>query len=125
MERRRSLSICCRAPAPYAEIWRSGESRDLDEEPILGGAYLPRKFKPRLIHLPQNDIDLHANDMNFVAIAENGKLVGFNLRWAGACQNRHGNKKTYARTAGGFGFLPAGAHAGGGGSRGLRPARLG
>lgn len=48
---------------------------------------------------PQNDIDLHANDMNFVAIAENGKLVGFNLLVGGGLSIEHGNKKTYARTA--------------------------
>lgn len=55
---------------------------------------------------PQNDIDLHANDMNFVAIAENGKLVGFNLLVGGGLSIEHGNKKTYARTASEFGFLP-------------------
>lgn len=55
---------------------------------------------------PQNDIDLHANDMNFVAIAENGKLVGFNLLVGGGLSIEHGNKKTYARTASRFGYLP-------------------
>lgn len=55
---------------------------------------------------PQNDIDLHANDMNFVAIAENGKLVGFNLLVGGGLSIEHGNKKTYARTASEFGYLP-------------------
>ncbi len=37
--------------------------------------------------------------MNFVAIAENGKLVGFNLLVGGGLSIEHGNKKTYARTA--------------------------
>lgn len=55
---------------------------------------------------PQNDIDLHANDMNFVAVAENGKLVGFNLLVGGGLSIEHGNKKTYARTASEFGYLP-------------------
>lgn len=44
--------------------------------------------------------------MNFVAIAENGKLVGFNLLVGGGLSIEHGNKKTYARTASEFGFLP-------------------
>ncbi len=77
-----------------------------DEEPILGQTYLPRKFKTTVVIPPQNDIDLHANDMNFVAIAENGKLVGFNLLVGGGLSIEHGNKKTYARTASEFGFLP-------------------
>ena len=36
----------------------------------------------------RSDIDLHANDMNFVAIAENGKLVGFNLLVSSAARWR-------------------------------------
>ena len=61
----------------YAEIWLDQEKvATTDEEPILGQTYLPRKFKTTVVIPPQNDIDLHANDMNFVAIAENGKLVG-------------------------------------------------
>ncbi|HGY0225105.1 TPA: NADPH-dependent assimilatory sulfite reductase hemoprotein subunit [Klebsiella pneumoniae] len=67
---------------------------------------LPRKFKTTVVIPPQNDIDLHANDMNFVAIAENGKLVGFNLLVGGGLSIEHGNKKTYARTASEFGYLP-------------------
>ncbi len=88
-----------------------------DEEPILGQTYLPRKFKTTVVIPPQNDIDLHANDMNFVAIAENGKLVGFNLLVGGGLSIEHGNKKTYARTASEFGYSAAGAYAGGGRSR--------
>ena len=55
---------------------------------------------------PHNDVDLHANDLNFVAIAENGKLIGFNLLVGGGLSIDHGNKATYARTASEFGFLP-------------------
>lgn len=28
---------------------------------------------------PHNDVDIHANDLNFVAISDHGKLVGFNV----------------------------------------------
>lgn len=91
----------------YAEIWLDQEKvSTTDEEPILGQTYLPRKFKTTVVIPPQNDIDLHANDMNFVAIAENGKLVGFNLLVGGGLSIEHGNKKTYARTASEFGYLP-------------------
>ncbi len=105
--RRKSLNICCRVPA---RMRRSGSINKkvatTDEEPILGQTYLPRKFKTTVVIPPQNDIDLHANDMNFVAIAENGKLVGFNLLVGGGLSIEHGNKKTYARTASEFGYLP-------------------
>ncbi|MEL0552717.1 MULTISPECIES: assimilatory sulfite reductase (NADPH) hemoprotein subunit [Klebsiella/Raoultella group] len=91
----------------YAEIWLDQKKvATTDEEPILGPTYLPRKFKTTVVIPPQNDIDLHANDMNFVAIAENGKLVGFNLLVGGGLSIDHGNKKTYARTASEFGYLP-------------------
>jgi len=91
----------------YAEIWWDKEKvATTDKEPILGETYLPRKFKTTVVVPPHNDIDLHANDMNFVAISENGKLIGFNLLVGGGLSLEHGNKATYARTASEFGFLP-------------------
>ncbi|MCS5990439.1 assimilatory sulfite reductase (NADPH) hemoprotein subunit [Klebsiella variicola subsp. variicola] len=104
---KRSPSICCRVPALMPRSgWIRKKVATTDEEPILGQTYLPRKFKTTVVIPPQNDIDLHANDMNFVAIAENGKLVGFNLLVGGGLSIEHGNKKTYARTASEFGYLP-------------------
>ncbi|WP_034916604.1 assimilatory sulfite reductase (NADPH) hemoprotein subunit [Erwinia sp. 9145] len=91
----------------YAEIWLDKEKvATTDKEPILGETYLPRKFKTTVVVPPHNDVDLHANDLNFVAIAENGKLVGFNLLVGGGLSIDHGNKATYARTASEFGYLP-------------------
>ena len=55
---------------------------------------------------PHNDVDLHANDLNFVAIGENGKLVGFNVLVGGGLSMEHGNTKTYPNTAIEFGFVP-------------------
>ncbi|MBC3767531.1 assimilatory sulfite reductase (NADPH) hemoprotein subunit [Neptunicella marina] len=93
----------------YAEIWLDGEkieSTELEEEPILSGTYLPRKFKTTVVIPPQNDVDVHANDLNFVAIAENGKLVGFNVLVGGGLAMTHGDKTTYPRKASDFGFIP-------------------
>ncbi|MBP2168063.1 sulfite reductase (NADPH) hemoprotein beta-component [Erwinia toletana] len=91
----------------YAEIWLDKEKvATTDKEPILGETYLPRKFKTTVVVPPHNDVDLHANDLNFIAIAENGKLVGFNLLVGGGLSIEHGNKATYARTASEFGYLP-------------------
>ncbi|MBS0905023.1 assimilatory sulfite reductase (NADPH) hemoprotein subunit [Pantoea dispersa] len=91
----------------YAEIWWDQEKvATTDQEPILGETYLPRKFKTTVVVPPHNDVDLHANDLNFIAIAENGKLIGFNLLVGGGLSIEHGNKATYARTASEFGYLP-------------------
>ncbi|MDC0612358.1 assimilatory sulfite reductase (NADPH) hemoprotein subunit [Vibrio sp.] len=91
----------------YAEIWLDGEKVETtDEEPILGSTYLPRKFKTTVVIPPHNDIDVHANDLNFVAIAENGKLIGFNVLVGGGLAMTHGDKSTYPRRADDFGFIP-------------------
>ncbi|WP_318490377.1 assimilatory sulfite reductase (NADPH) hemoprotein subunit [Photobacterium leiognathi] len=91
----------------YAEIWLDGEKLETtDEEPILGSNYLPRKFKTTVVIPPQNDVDVHANDLNFVAIADNGKLVGFNVLVGGGLAMTHGDHSTYPRRADDFGFIP-------------------
>lgn len=91
----------------YAEVWLDQEKVETtDEEPILGATYLPRKFKTTVVIPPQNDVDLHANDLNFVAIADNGKLVGFNVLVGGGLSIAHGDKATFARTASELGFIP-------------------
>ncbi|RDV24020.1 assimilatory sulfite reductase (NADPH) hemoprotein subunit [Alteromonas aestuariivivens] len=93
----------------YAEIWLDGEkveSTEQEVEPILGDTYLPRKFKTTVVIPPQNDVDVHANDLNFVAIAENGKLIGFNVLVGGGLAMTHGDTSTYPRKADDFGFIP-------------------
>lgn len=89
----------------YAEIWLDGEKAESTEEPILGSTYLPRKFKTTVVIPPHNDIDVHANDLNFVAIAENGKLVGFNVLVGGGLAMTHGDTSTFPRKADDFGFI--------------------
>ncbi|WP_458734250.1 assimilatory sulfite reductase (NADPH) hemoprotein subunit [Zobellella taiwanensis] len=91
----------------YLEVWLDGERLDTpDQEPILGSTYLPRKFKTTVVIPPQNDVDVHANDLNFVAIADNGKLVGFNVLVGGGLAMTHGDTATYPRKATDFGFIP-------------------
>ncbi|MBK1880162.1 assimilatory sulfite reductase (NADPH) hemoprotein subunit [Pelagicoccus mobilis] len=98
----------------YAEIWLDNEKQfstedDFqDEEPILGKTYLPRKFKTTVIIPPHNDVDMHANDMNFVAVAdESGKsLAGFNVVLGGGLSFAHGTTYTYPTTARDFGYIP-------------------
>lgn len=106
----------------YAEIWLDGKKLHSTEdlvtatlpesvksgdatEPILGKSYLPRKFKTTVVIPPHNDVDLHANDLNFVAIEKEGKLIGFNVLVGGGLSMEHGNHKTYPNTAQEFGFI--------------------
>jgi sulfite reductase (NADPH) hemoprotein beta-component len=90
----------------YAEIWLDGERLETtDQEPILGDTYLPRKFKTTVVVPPQNDVDVHANDLNFVAIAVAGKLTGFNVLVGGGLAMTHGDTSTYPRKADDFGFI--------------------
>jgi sulfite reductase (NADPH) hemoprotein beta-component len=90
----------------YAEVWLDEEKVETTEEPILGSNYLPRKFKTTVVIPPQNDVDVHANDLSFVAIAEGDKLVGFNVLVGGGLAMTHGDHSTFPRKADDFGFIP-------------------
>jgi len=89
----------------YVEIWLDGKKEKTTEEPILGATYLPRKFKTTVSIPPNNEIDIHANDLNFVAIAEDGNLIGFNVLVGGGLAITHGDTGTYPRKADDFGFI--------------------
>lgn len=83
---------------------------DLDEsgapiDKLYGKTYLPRKFKTGFAIPPNNDTDIFTNDMGFVAIVENGKLLGYNLLVGGGLGTSHGNKLTFPRLADVIGFL--------------------
>ena len=47
-----------------------------------------------------------AVETDFVAIAENGQLIGFNVLVGGGLAMTHGDKSTYPRKASDFGFIP-------------------
>lgn len=92
----------------YAEIWLDGEKveqTNAEVEPILGSNYLPRKFKTTVVIPPDNDIDVHANDLNFVAISDGKKLIGFNVLVGGGLAMTFGDDSTYPRKADDFGFI--------------------
>ena len=90
----------------YMEVWLDGKKEKTTEEPILGSTYLPRKFKTTVTVPPNNEVDIHANDLNFIAIAEEGKLVGFNVLVGGGLAMTYGETATYPRKADDFGFIP-------------------
>ncbi|GAA5132654.1 assimilatory sulfite reductase (NADPH) hemoprotein subunit [Thalassotalea piscium] len=94
----------------YAEVWLDSEKVEdtaQEAEPILGSTYLPRKFKTAVVIPPLNDVDVHGNDLSFVAIQEAGELIGFNVLVGGGLAMTHGDKSTYPRKADDFGFISA------------------
>ncbi|MBK5964155.1 sulfite reductase subunit beta [Thiocystis minor] len=91
----------------YHELWLDGEQVAGEEsEPLYGATYLPRKFKTAVAVPPINDVDVYANDLGFIAIAEAGRLVGFNVLAGGGMGTTHRDTSTYPRLADSLGFLP-------------------
>jgi len=88
-------------------VWLDGEKvQQPENEAILGNSYLPRKFKTAVVIPPQNDVDLHANDLNFVAVQNDGELIGFNVLVGGGLAMTQGDNSTYPRLASEFGYIP-------------------
>ncbi|TPX31919.1 assimilatory sulfite reductase (NADPH) [Synchytrium microbalum] len=91
----------------YHEIWLDKKmvAGSADEEPIYGKLYLPRKFKTAVAIPPSNDVDVFAHDLGYIAIVEDGKLVGFNVSVGGGMGMTHGAKKTFPRLGEVMGFV--------------------
>ncbi|MCC7463860.1 MAG: assimilatory sulfite reductase (NADPH) hemoprotein subunit [Gammaproteobacteria bacterium] len=91
----------------YHELWLDGEQLvgEPAPEPLYGETYLPRKFKIGLAIPPLNDIDVFAQDLGLIAVAEGGHLAGFNLAVGGGMGASHGDPATYPRLAEVIGFI--------------------
>mmetsp|Transcript_69813 Transcript_69813/g.161496 ORF Transcript_69813/g.161496 Transcript_69813/m.161496 type:complete len:952 (+) Transcript_69813:47-2902(+) len=76
----------------------------IEEEPLYGKTYLPRKFKVAVAIPPSNDVDVFAHCCGFIAIIEGGKLQGFNVTVGGGLGFTHNNQKTFPRLADVIGF---------------------
>lgn len=92
----------------YREIWYGEERTPSDgpEEPLYGKTYMPRKFKIGFVIPPINDIDVYAQDLGFIAIAEKGRLEGFDIAIGGGMGRTDNAPKTYPRLASVIGFAP-------------------
>ena len=90
----------------WHETWLDEPPTDGNEsEPLLGDAYLPRKFKIGFAVPPENDIDVYSQDVGLVAIVEDGALAGYDVLVGGGMGASHGDAKTYPRTASPLGFI--------------------
>ena len=76
------------------------------EEPFYGRTYLPRKFKIGFALPPSNDIDVYAQDLGLIAIADEEQLIGFNVAIGGGMGRTDQALETYPRLASVIGFVP-------------------
>ena len=95
----------------YHEIWLDGEKVEdksgdakTGEEPLYGVHYLPRKFKTVIAVPPDNDVDIFAHCLGYIAIIEKGDVVGWNVTVGGGMGMTHGDTNTFPRTADMLGF---------------------
>lgn len=91
----------------YHEIWLDGEKlpdSGAEEEPLYGPTYLPRKFKIGIAVPPWNDVDVFTQDLGFIAVSEQGRLIGFNVVVGGGMGATHGEPQTYPRLGDVLGF---------------------
>lgn len=91
----------------YDEIWyeTSESEKQSNEEPIYSPLYLPRKFKVGFAIPPSNDIDVYAQDVGFISIISENKLIGFNLCVGGGMGKIDNRDDSYPRLAEEVGFV--------------------
>lgn len=90
----------------WREIFINDEkvTKEPEVEPIYGATYLPRKFKIAVAVPPQNDVDVFAHDLSYIAIVENGDVVGYNVLIGGGMGATHGDAETFPRVGEVIGF---------------------
>jgi len=83
----------------YSEIWLDGEkAADVgtpEEEPLYGNTYLPRKFKIGIALPWDNCIDVLAQDLGFLAVAQGNRIIGYNVYVGGGLGMTHNKPATF------------------------------
>lgn len=84
----------------YHEIWLDeklvADSKE-EVEPLYGNRYLPRKFKIAVVVPPNNDCDVFSQDLGFIAIVKNKKIVNYNVVIGGGLGSTFGILEAYPR----------------------------
>jgi sulfite reductase (ferredoxin) len=98
----------------YAELWLDGtevarigpdDGQPLEEEPLYGRTYLPRKFKSCVTVAGDNSVDLFTHDLGFAAIFDGPDHVGWNVYTGGGLGRTHRKPETFPRLADPLGFV--------------------
>lgn len=99
-------ALAPKTPA-YHEIWmtdpETGE-KTLEgggpiEEPLYGPTYLPRKFKLGIALPEDNCIDIYTQDVGFLAVVRDDKIIGYNVLAGGGMGTTPSAKKTFPALA--------------------------
>lgn len=107
------------ATGAYHEIWldgrkvESGEAsppaspeRGSEAEPLYGDTYLPRKFKAAVALPEDNSVDVHTQDLGFVAVVDDdGEIRGVDVLVGGGLGMTHRKADTFARLGSRLGYV--------------------
>ena len=100
----------------YHELWLKDPDTGEEElvgggpnghevEPIYGPTYLPRKFKTAIGLPGDNCVDIYANDLGFMAIVEDGRIIGYNVLVGGGMGVTPSAAKTFPALAKRMAFI--------------------
>lgn len=98
----------------YAELWLDGtevarigsdDDAPLEEEPLYGRNYLPRKFKSCVTVAGDNSVDLFTHDLGFAGVFDGDDLQGWNVYVGGGLGRTHKKPETFPRLADPLGFI--------------------
>lgn len=100
----------------YHEIWltddetgektlAAGGANGHEVEPLYGPTYLPRKFKTAFALPEDNCVDVYANDLGFLVVHEQGKIIGYNVLAGGGMGVTPSAAKTFPALAKRLGFV--------------------
>lgn len=109
-----TVALAPRTPA-YHELWvtdpDSGEKTlagggepdavnpPVIDEPLYGPTYLPRKFKIGIALPEDNCIDIYTQDLGFLAVVRDGKIIGYNVSVGGGFGRTPSAAKTFPALA--------------------------
>jgi len=96
---RLSSELLPRSRAHHQIFLGEEETALVEEEPLYGPTYLPRKFKIALAHPLDNTPDVLANDLGFIAITEGDAITGWIVTVGGGMGMTHNKPATYPRLA--------------------------
>lgn len=106
----------------YWDLWLDGEKVEIPElpapgptlvptagddpvEPLYGKRYLPRKFKTAFAFPEDNCTDAYANDLGYLAVVEDGRIVGYNVIAGGGLGTTPSASKTFPALAVPVGYV--------------------
>jgi sulfite reductase (ferredoxin) len=91
--------VWLRAPNSAEKLLVAGGAEGGEVEPLYGKTYLPRKFKVAIALCDDNCVDAYANDLSFLAVTDNGRLLGLNVLVGGGFGVTPSNKQTFPALA--------------------------